>query len=98
MVCALNIACAQAFLIVYLAITAILLIFHAMVTKFHSPRTEGQPTQQELPEAHHRLDDAKHRLDRLLAQAIELASLNGLEAVLHPIHGAGRLGSVEQAR
>ena len=52
----------------------------------------AQPTQQELAEAHHRFDDAKHRLDCLLTQAIELASLNGLEAVLHPIHRAGRLG------
>ena len=38
-----NTVSAQASLIVYPAIIAILLIFHAMVTRFHSPRTEFNP-------------------------------------------------------
>src|SRR3990172_11018268 len=50
-----------------------------------------QATQQELPETHHRLDDAEHRLHRLLAQAIEFASLECFEPLLHPVHKTGTL-------
>ena len=56
------------------------------------PSHRVQSTQQELPEAHHGFDDAKYRLHCLLSQAIEFASLSRFEPVLHPIHGAGRLG------
>ena len=38
-----NTVAAQASLIVYPAMTAILLIFQAVVTRFHSPRTETNP-------------------------------------------------------
>ena len=34
---------AHPYLLVYRAIAAILLMFHAIVTKFHSPRTEANP-------------------------------------------------------